>query len=171
MRLTFRLRYCSEVRRFIDAPRPGAWHDPDMLVVGNTPCPGSKGMGCGTFTPAEEATVMSLWCVHPAPSTHSHALLWRQHERLGAHNQLLLAFITPVDNTFETRDASTLMAAHTKRCTSCRHWDGTGLFGQLRFSCQTISRLSRPRRKDCYKTKGSWRSIKTYLVGWGRGSL
>ena len=56
-------RYCSEVRRFIDAPRPGAWHDPDMLVVGNTPCPGSKGMGCGTFTAAEEETVMSLWCV------------------------------------------------------------------------------------------------------------
>ena len=86
-------KYCSEVRRFIEAPRPGAeniffssnypsvcpepvlrkhrfpcetkaqkgavlfsgaWHDPDMLVVGNTPCPGSKGMGCGTFTPPEE---------------------------------------------------------------------------------------------------------------------
>jgi hypothetical protein len=23
-------RFCSEVQRFLDAPRPGAWHDPDM---------------------------------------------------------------------------------------------------------------------------------------------
>ena len=28
--------YCSEVAHFREAPRPGGWHDPDMLLLGQT---------------------------------------------------------------------------------------------------------------------------------------
>jgi hypothetical protein len=35
-RATYCSRFCSEVQRFVDSARPGAWPDPDMLVVGNT---------------------------------------------------------------------------------------------------------------------------------------
>eukprot|EP01052_Picozoa_sp_SAG31_P038536 SAG31_NODE_5170_length_2701_cov_3.885473_4_plen_222_part_00 len=46
-------KYCSEVLRFVTTPRPGAWHDPDMVIIGNTPCSNiskANGMHCGTFT-------------------------------------------------------------------------------------------------------------------------
>ena len=52
-----------------------------MLVVGNTPCPGSKGMGCGTFTAAEEETVMALWYV----DTHKLAQNGQRSSVLASH--------------------------------------------------------------------------------------
>jgi hypothetical protein len=47
------------------------------LVIGNTPCSNaSKGFGlhCGTFTPAEEETVMALWSLWSAPLLMSNDL-------------------------------------------------------------------------------------------------
>jgi hypothetical protein len=69
--------YCAEVLRFVTAPRPGAWHDPDMLIVGNTPCSNvsrTNGLHCNTFTPAEEQTVMALWSLWSAPLIMSNNL-------------------------------------------------------------------------------------------------
>ena len=35
---TFCASYCVERGPFLDVPGKGGWHDPDMLIVGNTPC-------------------------------------------------------------------------------------------------------------------------------------
>lgn len=62
--------YCAESRRFHEAQRPGAWHDPDMLITGNTPCSNASaahGMRCGTFTLAEERTQLAIWAMASAP--------------------------------------------------------------------------------------------------------
>lgn len=70
-------QYCSEVLRFVTAPRPGAWHDPDMVIIGNTPCSDvskHNGLHCNTFTQAEEETVMSLWSLWSAPILMSNDL-------------------------------------------------------------------------------------------------
>ena len=68
--------YCSEVEHFLAVPRPGGYHDPDMLLVGNSPCSAtaayprpcpdnnpSCGMHCHQLTHPEEQTQM-VWMQH-----------------------------------------------------------------------------------------------------------
>jgi hypothetical protein len=55
----------------------GAFNDPDMLIVGNTPCSAvsvQNGMHCGTFTTTQEQTQMALWAVFAAPLLMSNDL-------------------------------------------------------------------------------------------------
>ena len=54
--------YCSEVQKLLTVTRPGTFPDPDMLVVGNTPCPGAKGGNyCANLTHDEEQTQAAIW--------------------------------------------------------------------------------------------------------------
>ena len=67
---TFCASYCVERGPFLDVPGKGGWHDPDMLIVGNTPCSPAdlkNGMHCGTLTPDEERTQMAIWSMASAP--------------------------------------------------------------------------------------------------------
>ena len=55
--------YCSERDAFLRAPGAGGWHDPDMLLVGNTPCSAAAaaaGLRCFSVPPEVE------------PRPHSH---------------------------------------------------------------------------------------------------
>jgi len=67
---TYCSSHCSEVEQFLAVPRPGAWHDPDMLITGNTPCSSTEqknGMHCNTLTHDEELTQFIVWSMASAP--------------------------------------------------------------------------------------------------------
>eukprot|EP00038_Savillea_parva_P012280 m.203539 g.203539 ORF g.203539 m.203539 type:complete len:494 (-) comp22148_c0_seq1:61-1542(-) len=66
--------------QFLDAG-PGHFNDPDQLLIGQTPCPGSctaptcpRGMHCNNISVAEERTQMALWAVIAAPMLMSNDL-------------------------------------------------------------------------------------------------
>jgi alpha-galactosidase len=63
--------YCVERRdAFLAVPGRGGWHDPDMLLIGNTPCSvaGQKaGMSCANLTHDEEKMNMAIWAMASAP--------------------------------------------------------------------------------------------------------
>ena len=55
----------------------GAWHDPDMLLLGNSPCSaaGAKaGMHCNNITHDEERTQLAIWSMASAPLLMSNDL-------------------------------------------------------------------------------------------------
>ena len=58
--------YCVERDNFLAVPAPGGWHDPDMLLIGNTPC-AEAGMSCNNLTHDEERTNMAIWAIASAP--------------------------------------------------------------------------------------------------------
>jgi hypothetical protein len=63
-------QFCSESERFHDVPRPGGWHDPDMLLLGQTPCSAEdqkNGMHCNSLTHDEEKTQLAVWAMASAP--------------------------------------------------------------------------------------------------------
>lgn len=69
--------YCVERDAFLGVAGQGGWHDPDALIVGNTPCSaaGAKGgMSCNNLTHAEEETQMALWSMASAPLQMSNDL-------------------------------------------------------------------------------------------------
>lgn len=60
---------------------PGHFNDPDMLLIGQTPCPHScqppecpRGMHCGNLTEAEERTQFALWSIWASPLLMSNDL-------------------------------------------------------------------------------------------------
>ena len=85
--------YCSEVSKYLAVTRPGTFpdvrelllsrccaravaasltrnapsHQPDMLIVGNTPCPGARGNHCHSLTHDQEQTQMAIWAIAAAP--------------------------------------------------------------------------------------------------------
>ncbi len=85
--------YCSEVSKYLAVTRPGTFpdvrelllsrccaravaasltrnapsHQPDMLVVGNTPCPGARGNHCHSLTHDQEQTQMAIWAISASP--------------------------------------------------------------------------------------------------------
>ena len=62
-------KHCDNALRFVEAARPGAWADPDMIMAGNTPCSdvGHKnGMHCLPMTPYEEQTQLAMWSIFAA---------------------------------------------------------------------------------------------------------
>ena len=61
--------YCSEVQKYLAITRPGTFPDPDMLIVGNTACPGAPATktGCRSLTHDEEQTQMAIWALASAP--------------------------------------------------------------------------------------------------------
>lgn len=60
--------YCSEVHKYLTVTRPGTFPDADMLIVGNSPCPGAKGGNhCHKLTHDEEQTQMAIWALAAAP--------------------------------------------------------------------------------------------------------
>ena len=74
---TFCASHCVEREAFLRVPGKGGWHDPDMLLVGNTPCPASAakaGMHCGQLTHDEEQTQMAIWSLASAPLLMSNDL-------------------------------------------------------------------------------------------------
>ena len=58
---------------FIDVAGPGAWNDPDQLLVGNTPCPQTnfthnpRWMKCTSYTRDEERSQLAIWSIIAAP--------------------------------------------------------------------------------------------------------
>lgn len=58
--------YCVERENFLAVPGRGGWHDPDMLLIGNTPC-NISGMSCNNLTHDEERTNMAIWAIAAAP--------------------------------------------------------------------------------------------------------
>ena len=55
-------RYCVETAQFRGVAGPGGWHDPDMLLVGQTNCSRqatANGMHCGALTHDEEELQMA----------------------------------------------------------------------------------------------------------------
>lgn len=69
--------FCVEREAFLRVPGQGGWHDPDVLIVGNTPCSaaGQKdGMSCQNLTHDEEQTQMALWSMASAPLQMSNDL-------------------------------------------------------------------------------------------------
>jgi hypothetical protein len=81
-------RYDTRVKKFTGLPvsqfldtGPGHYNDPDQLLIGQTPCPGSctppecpRGMHCNNITAVEERTQMALWAVIAAPLLMSNDL-------------------------------------------------------------------------------------------------
>ena len=70
-------KHCSNAERFVHAARPGAFPDPDMLLVGQTACSTisqQQGMHCRAITPAQEQTQMALWAIFAAPLMMSNDL-------------------------------------------------------------------------------------------------
>ena len=70
-------KHCSNARHFVQAARPGAFADPDMLLVGQTTCSTvskQQGMHCRAVTTAQEQTQMALWAIFAAPLMMSNDL-------------------------------------------------------------------------------------------------
>lgn len=75
---TFCASHCVERDNFLAIAQPGGWHDPDMLLTGNTPCSPTdtaNGMKCGQLLPHEEETQMAIWAMASAPLFMSNDLL------------------------------------------------------------------------------------------------
>jgi len=69
--------FCVERDAFLGVVGQGGWHDPDALLVGNTPCSAAAakdGMSCKNLTHAEEQTQMALWSMASAPLQMSNDL-------------------------------------------------------------------------------------------------
>ena len=54
-------------RSLADPERAVACDQPDMLIVGNTPCPGARGNHCHSLTHDQEQTQMAIWAIAAAP--------------------------------------------------------------------------------------------------------
>jgi hypothetical protein len=57
--------FCVERDSFLSIAGPGGWHDPDMLLVGNTPCSDEakkNGMHCDSLTHDEEQVGCGVQC-------------------------------------------------------------------------------------------------------------
>jgi len=62
--------FCVERDEFLRVPGRGGWHDPDMLLVGETPCsPAAKaaGMRCSVLPLEEQKTQLAIWAMVNAP--------------------------------------------------------------------------------------------------------
>ena len=63
-------KYCVERDEFLRVPGKGGWHDPDMLLVGETPCSAAAtkaGMKCSVLPLVEQETQMAIWSMVSAP--------------------------------------------------------------------------------------------------------
>ena len=62
--------HCVERDEFLRVPGRGGWHDPDMLLVGETPCSPAAtkaGMRCSVLRLEEQQTQMAIWSMASAP--------------------------------------------------------------------------------------------------------
>lgn len=62
--------FCVERDEFLRVPGRGGWHDPDMLLVGETPCSEAAtkaGMQCSVLPLEEQKTQMAIWSMASAP--------------------------------------------------------------------------------------------------------
>ena len=62
--------HCVERDEFLRVPGRGGWHDPDMLLVGETPCSPAAtkaGMQCSVLPIEEQQTQMAIWAMASAP--------------------------------------------------------------------------------------------------------
>lgn len=62
--------HCVERDEFLRVPGRGGWHDPDMLLVGETPCSPDAtkaGMHCSVLPIEEQQTQMAIWAMASAP--------------------------------------------------------------------------------------------------------
>jgi len=67
---TYCASYCVERDQFRGVAGRGGWHDPDMLLVGQTNCSAQaqkNGMHCGALTFDEEQLQMAIWSMSAAP--------------------------------------------------------------------------------------------------------
>jgi hypothetical protein len=73
---TYCATFCSERDSFMGIAGRGGWHDPDMLLVGNAPCPGDSASleGNKQLTEDEEQTQMAIWTMVSAPLMMSNDL-------------------------------------------------------------------------------------------------
>eukprot|EP01051_Picozoa_sp_SAG22_P000217 SAG22_NODE_4_length_44774_cov_362.122149_38_plen_131_part_00 len=61
--------FCVERDEFLRVPGKGGWHDPDMLLAGETPCtPAAKkaGMQCSVLPIEEQKTQLAIWAMASA---------------------------------------------------------------------------------------------------------
>ena len=61
----FRIGFFQEQLK--DYSGPGGWNDPDYLLFGNIYDPGTKTIRPSPYTPSEQYTCMTLWCMMSAP--------------------------------------------------------------------------------------------------------
>ena len=55
---------------FLRVPGKGGWHDPDMLLAGETPCSAEAtraGMKCNVLPIEEQKTQLAIWAMASAP--------------------------------------------------------------------------------------------------------
>ena len=67
---TYCASYCVERDQFRGVAGKGGWHDPDMLLVGQTNCSAQaqkNGMHCGALSHDEEQLQMAIWSMSAAP--------------------------------------------------------------------------------------------------------
>jgi hypothetical protein len=62
--------FCVERDAFLRVAGRGGWHDPDMLLAGETPCSAAAtaaGMKCDVLPLAEQQTQLAIWALASAP--------------------------------------------------------------------------------------------------------
>ena len=62
--------FCVERDEFLRVPGKGGWHDPDMLLAGETPCSAEAtraGMKCNVLPIEEQKTQLAIWAMASAP--------------------------------------------------------------------------------------------------------